>query len=193
MSFDQAKCQLHWLSGVVPLEHNMCLNSCVAYTGLYAELNTCPHCPLSHFLPNMNTPHKRFTTLPIGPVIQAFYGSHEIAGHMHYLGKALSANIERAQHASGSLDRYDDISCGKDILSAWTSGTLQKSDVALQLLIDGAQLQADQPSEAWIFIWILHNLPPTLRYKKRFVIPSAIVPGPNKPGDIDSFSLRFTM
>ena len=111
----------------------------------------------------------------------------EIAGHMHYLEKALSANAERAQCAGGSLDRYDDISCGNDILSAWTSGALRKSDVALQLSIDGAQLQADQPSEAWIFIWILHNLPLTLHYNKRFVIPGAIVPGPNKPGDIDSF------
>ena len=106
---------------------------------------------------------------------------------MHYLEKALSANAARARRAGGSLDRYDDISCGNDILSAWTSGALRKSDVALQLSIDWAQLRANQPSEAWIFIWILHNLPPTLRYKKRFIIPGAIVPGPNKPGDIDSF------
>ena len=42
LSFDQAKRQLLWLSGVVPLEHDMCPNSCVAYTGPYAELNSCP-------------------------------------------------------------------------------------------------------------------------------------------------------
>ena len=69
----------------------------------------------------------------------------------------------------------------------WTFGALKKTDVALQLSINGAQLQADQPFEAWIFIWIIHNLPPDLCYKKRFVITGAIVPGPNKPGDIDSF------
>ena len=57
----------------------------------------------------------------------------------------------------------------------------------MQISIDGAQLRPDQPSEAWVFIWVFHNLPPELRYKKRFVIPGAIVPGPNKPGDIDSF------
>ena len=106
---------------------------------------------------------------------------------MHYLERALTAKADCAQHAGGSLDKYDDVSCGNDILSAWTSGALQKSDVALQLSIDGAQLRADQPSEAWVFIWIFHNLPPNLHYKKRFVIPGAIVPGPNKPGDIDSF------
>ena len=187
MSFDQARRRLLWLSGVVPLEHDMCPNTCVAYTGPYEELVTCPHCPLSRYFPDSTTPRKRFTTVPIGPVIQAFYGSRDIAEHMHYLERSLSMNADRARCAGGSLDKYDDISCGNDILSAWISGTLQKTDVALQLSIDGAQLRADQPSEAWIFIWILHNLPPDLRYKKQFVIPGAIVPGPNKPGDIDSF------
>ena len=86
--------------------------------------------------------------MPIRPVIQAFYGSRGIAEHMHYLERALSTNADCARRAGGSLEKYDDISCGKDILSAWVSGTLQNSDVALQLLIDGAQLRADQPSEA---------------------------------------------
>ena len=187
LSFDQVKRRLRWLSGVVPIEHDMCPNTCVAYTGPYEDLITCPRCPLSRYFPDSSTPRKRLTTVPIRPVIQALYGSRDIAEHMHYLERALSANVDRARRTGGSLDRYDDISCGKDILSAWTSGTLRKSDVALQLSIDGAQLRADQPSEAWVFIWIIHNLPPNLRYKKRFVFPGAIVPGPNKPGDIDSF------
>ena len=59
--------------------------------------------------------------------------------------------------------------------------------MALQFSIDGAQLRADRPSEAWFFIWVIHNLPPTMRYKKAYVIPGAIVPGPKKPWDIDSF------
>ena len=187
MTFDQVKRRLLWLSGVVPLEHDMCPNTCVAYTGPYEELVACPRCPLTRYFPNSTTPRKRFTTVPIGPVIQAFYGSQDIAEHMNYLERALSDNADRARCAGGHLDKYDDITCGKDVLYAWTSGALRKDDVALQLSIDGAQLRADQPSEAWVFIWIVHNLPPDMRYKKRFVIPGAIVPGPNKPGDIDSF------
>lgn len=35
MSFDQVRRRLLWLSGVVPLEHDMCPNTCVAYTGPY--------------------------------------------------------------------------------------------------------------------------------------------------------------
>ena len=187
LSFDQAKRRLRWLSGVVPIEHDMCPETCVAYTGPYEALDSCPRCSTSRHFPGTTTPRKRFTTVPIGPVIQALYGSHDMAEHMHYLERSLSENADHARHAEGSLGRYDDISCGKDILYAWNSGAMKKNDVALQLSIDGAQLRADQPSEAWIFIWIVHNLPPNLRYKKRLVIPGAVVPGPNKPGDIDSF------
>ena len=35
LTFNQVKCWVRRLSGVISLEHNMCLNSCVAYTGLY--------------------------------------------------------------------------------------------------------------------------------------------------------------
>ena len=187
MTFDQVKRRICWLSGVVPLEHDKCPNTCVAYTGPYEDLNACPCCPLSRYFPSTDIPWKRFTTLPIGPVIQAFHGSHELADNMHYLERALTANTERAWHTGGRLDRYDDVSCGKDVPLAWTSGAMQKSNEALQLSIDSAQLRANQPSEAWVFIWIFHNLPPYLCYKKHFVIPGAIVPGPNKPGDVTSF------
>jgi hypothetical protein len=32
--------------------------------------------------------------------------------------------------------------------------------MALQLSIDGAHLHSDKPSEVWVFIWVIHNLPP---------------------------------
>ncbi|KAH9030739.1 hypothetical protein EDB85DRAFT_2146471 [Lactarius pseudohatsudake] len=38
MSFNQVKHRVRWLSGVVPIEHDMCVNSCVAFTGPYRIL-----------------------------------------------------------------------------------------------------------------------------------------------------------
>jgi hypothetical protein len=119
-------------------------------------------------------------------MIQALYGSHEIAEHMHYLEWRLAQNVEYVC-AHGRLAKYDDTACSQELLDAWDSGSFGSSDIALQFLIDGAQLWPDQPSEAWVFIWVIHNLPPSMRYKKDFVIPGAIVPGPNKPGDLESF------
>ena len=75
----------------------------------------------------------------------------------------------------------------QELLDAWRSGSLSQSDITLQFLIDGMQLWSGLQSEAWVFIWVVHNLPLSMQYKKNFAIPGAILPGPNKPGDIDSF------
>ena len=115
------------------------------------------------------------------------YGSIEIARSMHYLEQTLADNVESIRRNGGYLDIYDDTASGQALLDAWTAGSLKKSDIALQFSIDGAQLRADRASEVWFFIWVIHNLPPNMRYKKSFVIPAAIVPGPSKPWDIDSF------
>ena len=87
LSFDQVKLRVRWLSGVVPIEHEMCPNSCVAYTGPYDELDRCPHCTTPRYFPETGKPQKRFLTIPIGPVIQDLYGSRELAEHMHYYEK----------------------------------------------------------------------------------------------------------
>ena len=85
LSFDQVKCCVRWLSGVVPIEHNMCINSCIAYTGPYSHLDSCPQCATPRHFPGTNRPQKWFSTIPIGLIIQALYGSHNLAEHMHYL------------------------------------------------------------------------------------------------------------
>ena len=165
----------------------MCTNSCVAYTGPYLDLESCPRCSEPRHFPGSTKPQKRFSTVLIGPVVQAFYASSELSQQMHYLEKTLAVNLVTATNNQGVLDVYNDTACGQELLDAWRDGCFKRNDIALQFSIDGAQLRRDQQSEAWVFIWVIHNLPPELRYKKTFVIPGAIVPGPNKPGDIDSF------
>ncbi|KAF8229421.1 hypothetical protein L208DRAFT_1286619, partial [Tricholoma matsutake] len=32
LSFDQVKCKLEMLTGVVPIMHNMCINTCTVFT-----------------------------------------------------------------------------------------------------------------------------------------------------------------
>lgn len=55
------------------------------------------------------------------------------------------------------------------------------------LSIDGAQLYAHKASDFWIYIWVIMDLAPDERYKKRHVLPGGFIPGPNKPKNIDSF------
>ena len=168
------------------MEHDMCINLCLAFTGLRETLDTCSHCGESYHL-GTTRPQKCFTTIPMGPIIQAMYSSQNVADYMHYLERTLAENLECARLSGGVLDIYNDTACSQALIDAWGEGHIKKGDVALQFYIDGAQLRADWPSEAWFFIWVIHNLLPTMCCKKAFVIPGAIVPGPKKPWDIDSF------
>ena len=186
LSFDQAKRTLKKISGVVPIKHDMCISSCAAFVGAYSDLNTCPYCSEPRYLAN-GRPRRQFTTIPIGPILQAFYASPQVAAEMHYLEKRLAEISEYLRTHDGQMEGYNDTACSHDLLRAWVSGRFTKDDIALQLSIDGAQLYRDKASDCWMFIWIVHNFRPGLRYTKSFVIPGSFVPGPNKPREIDSF------
>lgn len=186
LSFDQAKRTLKKISGVVPMKHDMCTSSCAAFTGAYSDLEACPYCSAPRYHAN-GQPRRQFTTIPIGPVLQSFYASPQIAVEMHYLEKRLTKISDYLRTHNGQMEAYDDTACSHDLLQAWASGRFTKDDIALQLSIDGAQLYRDKASDCWMFIWIIHNLHPGLRYTKSFVIPGSFVPGPNKPREIDSY------
>jgi hypothetical protein len=137
LSFDQSKRRVRLLSGVVSLEHDMCPNSCITYTSPYKALDNCLKCQTSWYHHNSQKPRKLFSMTPIGPVIQAFYGSCKVADKMYYLEKKLAENVETIR-LGGQLPVYNDTTCGSDLLKAWSSGHFGKSDITFQLYIDGA-------------------------------------------------------
>ena len=63
------------------------------FTGPYSKLEECPLCGASRWnqehLQGTNgqskVPAKRFTTIPLGPQVQALYRNPDQACHMHYL------------------------------------------------------------------------------------------------------------
>jgi hypothetical protein len=60
-------------------------------------------------------------------------------------------------------------------------------DIALALSTDGAQLTMKKQSNTWLLILIVLNLPPDIRYTSGDIIINLATPGPNSPGDIESF------
>lgn len=60
-------------------------------------------------------------------------------------------------------------------------------DAALQLSIDGFLLTNIKNFSVLPMILCNLNIPPSQRYLGKNILLSSIVPGPNKPGDIDSF------
>ena len=71
---------------------------------------------------------------------------------MHYLERKLLENLDCARLGTSVLDTYNNTASGQALIDAWDEGHLKRGDVALQFSIDGAQLHADQPSEAWFHL-----------------------------------------
>jgi len=53
LSYDQVKRRVKNLTGIVPIKDDMCVNTCMAYTGPYKHLTTCLKCPEPRYDPDL--------------------------------------------------------------------------------------------------------------------------------------------
>ncbi|KAF8576146.1 hypothetical protein K439DRAFT_1664746 [Ramaria rubella] len=124
LSLDQLKHKIAEWSGVEVVIHDMCPRTCIAYTGPYKNMESCPTCEMYH---------------------------------------------------------------GSEYLDACERKDILRTDSVFMGSMDGAQLYQDKQSDFWILIWILMDLGEDVQYKKSHVLLAAVIPGPNNPGDMDSF------
>ena len=192
LSYDQIKRRVQQISGIVPIAHDMCVDSCAAFTGPFRDLDKCPLCSEPRYQYTNGPRPKRiarrqYQTIPLGFVLQAFYRSPQNAERMKHRRKRTDEIFAHLEANNFEIDVYDDVYTGSDYLEAVASGKIKPDDIMLQLSLDGAQLCRDKESDCWMYIFVIHNLPPDVRYKQAYVIPGGFIPGPNKPKDIDSF------
>ncbi|KAF8340203.1 hypothetical protein F5887DRAFT_888652, partial [Amanita rubescens] len=87
-SLHDVKKTIRKLTGVLAIETDMCINSCLAYTGPFSSLQACPHCAEPRYheesVSRKRVPRQTFSTIPLGPQLQALYRSPESADRMHY-------------------------------------------------------------------------------------------------------------
>ena len=190
LSYHDIKRQVAELSGVVPLLHHMCINTCIAYTGPFRDLETCPICHEPRYeqlKPHLKIPRQEFHTIPIGPQLQALWRTTEGATSARYRARCTEQILKELSQSHGVMDSWDDIYHGKDYLDAVQDGKIGPNDMVLLFSIDGAQLYEKKASDCWIYIWILLDHSPDLRYKKKHIFPGGFIPGPSKPKNLDSF------
>ena len=193
LSYDQVKRKVSSLSGVVTWQHDMCVDSCVGFTGPHARLEECPRCQEPRYDPEKlersngrtKVPRKSFTTFPIGPQLQSRWKSPGMAQQMHYRRNKTKDTLRARDQDTDFV--WDDILSGSDYLNAVEDGTIKDTDTVLMLSIDGAQLLRNKKSDCWIYIWIILDLAPDEHYKIRNILPGGVIPGPGKPKDLDSF------
>ena len=87
----------------MPVEHDMCVNLCLAFTGPHEGLDACPRCKGPQYSPGITKPQKRFSMIPMGPVIQAMYSSCTATESMHYLERKLADNVDQCTRLGGDM------------------------------------------------------------------------------------------
>ncbi|PBK73221.1 hypothetical protein ARMSODRAFT_1068079 [Armillaria solidipes] len=177
------------MSGIVPITKDMCINFCIAYTGPFMELQCCPYCAEPRYVSETSSvPRQQFHTMPIGPQLQAIWRSPDGAQSMKYRQHCTEIILEELQRTGDEkISIYHDFFDGTDYLQAVLDDKIKIGDAVLILSIDGAQLYRNKISDTWIYIWIILDCEPSVRYKKKNVLPGGIIPGPNKPKNTDSF------
>lgn len=200
LSLNEVKRKVEQITGVVSIVDDMCKNSCLAYTGPFSDCDQCPTCGEPRYDPILlqesggkkRVAQQQFHTILLGPQLQALWASPQCASAMRYRRKHTSRTLHEHRDAEEVLHIpvYDDVFSGSDYLTAVENGEILEEDMTLVYSIDGAQLYAYKTSDCWIYIWIVLDLPPELRYKKKHVLPGGFIPGPNKPKDTDSFIYR---
>ena len=155
------------MTGIESVLHDMCINSCVAFTGPFLTLNKCPLCNeprydqfwLQSTHGKEKVPRQEFHTIPIGPQLQALYREPGSATVAHYLWDERS-RVLSAIEENGCPDKYSDVLHGSDLVEAFHDGCIAEDDIVLMFSVDGAQLYAKKASACWIYIWVLFNISP---------------------------------
>ncbi|PCH42719.1 hypothetical protein WOLCODRAFT_86186 [Wolfiporia cocos MD-104 SS10] len=195
LTYAVVKSYVENLTGIFELRHDCCVNSCMAYTGIYSELDKCNYCGEPRYEERRRrrkrrlVPRKQSTTIPIAPVIQAMRRSTEGSRAAEYRATATRQVLAALQETNGELEKISDYIHGKNYLEAVVRGDIKDEDTCLMFSIDGAQLYASKVSDCWMFIWVLLDYAPDVRYRKTHIMPGGFIPGPSKPKNVDSFLL----
>lgn len=167
------------LTGVVLLEHDMCIDSCMAFTGPHSALDNCLICGGDCYLVTSDGKRhsrKEMTTIPLGPQLQAAHCSAESATALCYRHQKVAEILEQNQTLTNPVDTvFDDIFCGSNYLELYSKLELTEHDTVISFSSDSAQLYQNTSSDTWIGVWVVYDYDPE-------------VPGPNKPKIIDSFT-----
>jgi len=193
LSHHLAKKTLERLTGVVSVLDDMCVNSCHAFTGPLKDCITCSECGEARYhdaAPGQQPKaRQQVCTIPLGPQIQALRRSKTGAIAMRYRDRKTQEILED----NDQDPIYDDIFSGSTFLAFLDFAErvqLGPHDTTVTFSLDGAQLYQNKKSDTWIAIWIINDYHPNTRYKKKHVLPALVIPGPNKPKNIDSFVYR---
>ena len=176
------------LAGFQPVRYSCCVNSCVCFVGPYEDLTECPNCEEARFKAN-GKPRKYFDYIPIIPRLQAMSANSIHAKKMRYRAEfvhepGVIRDVFDASHYQNLLNTIvPDPGDDENPFFYFSDGR----DIALGLSTDGFSPFKRRDRTCWPIILFNYNLPPEIRFLKKYCIHVATIPGPKKPWDWDSF------
>jgi len=180
------------LSRFESVEFACCINSCICYTGSYADLNECPKCKTPH-LNKAGQPRQTFSYIPLIPRLCALMSNRTYATHLQYHAD------EHAKTSASMPGTTTDIFNGLHYCLLLGERVVvgdrmlphnyfsDQRDIVLSFATDGFAPFKKRKHTAWILLIFNYNLPPDQCFQKDNILCVGIIPSPKKPSDADSF------
>jgi hypothetical protein len=180
--------RVQFLSGFQPVHYHCCPSSCICYTGPYESLTACPKCKTDRYKDDGTTPQSYYEYLPLISRLRAMLANSSYARKMQYRANHQHdpmkvTDIFDGTHYRSLKETY--VMIGDEELPVWFFS--DPRDIALGLSTDGFGPFKRRTKTAWPIIIFNYNLPPEERFLKGNIISIGVIPGPKKPGDLDSF------
>ncbi|KAE9390937.1 hypothetical protein BT96DRAFT_1001778 [Gymnopus androsaceus JB14] len=171
--------------------YDCCINTCMAFTGIHADLDTCIYCNETRN-DALGNPRRRFGYLPLIPRLQGLFQSERMVKLMSYRHSYVASDTSISDvfdcTAYRRLLGCQVVADGKKLPHTYFSG---EHDIALSFYSDGYLVfrkKRQGPSATPLLLKNL-NLNPTIRTQHDYLIPLGLIPG--TPKDMASFVHPF--
>jgi hypothetical protein len=192
------KRKLQTFSNLVEERYDCCIDSCMAFTGPYKDLDKCKICDEPRY-DNRGKARNIFRYLPLIPRLQVFFASDRIMDMLQYrqeLGpyEGTMRDVFDSEHFRELLDttvKVDGVEYPHKIGdSEW--------DIFVGFTFDGVSLwrglgsvKARASTTCWPSAVIIYSFNPILRTRLEHVFSLGVIPGPHSPKHVNSFLFPF--
>ncbi|CAG8561309.1 19284_t:CDS:10, partial [Gigaspora rosea] len=167
------------LSSIINLKYtciDICINSCHAFVDDMIGKTVCTICGENRY-DSLGKPRKSAFYFPLIPRLKMQYADPIRAKELKY----------RANYIPNS-QKISDIYDGKLYKELIEEGLLSdERDILLTASCDGFQLFKQKRDDCWVLMMINNNLSPEIRVKRKNLLVTAVIPGPNQPKNFNSF------
>ncbi|KAJ7152445.1 hypothetical protein C8R46DRAFT_1357483 [Mycena filopes] len=182
------------LARVEPQYYHCCVNSCLAYTGGFAELDECPYCEEPR-LSAGGKPRRLFCYLPIIPRLQGYFLNTDWASRLMYRHNYIHipgsiSDVFDGEHYR-NLCTQNVVVDGKTLEHKYFS---DERDLCLGIAMDSYLLfkrNRGGPSATPIVVQNYCIHPETRTHIHGGLIPVGVVPGPHPPKNTYSFLIPY--